>query len=70
MFRFEKRTIFQKKNEAMNFSFSLVIYLLMSYMNFAFVFSQTFISFEETKLFKFVKCKLSLAGTLPIIRVP
>ena len=54
----------------MNFSFSLVIYLLMSYMNFAFVFSQTFISFEETKLFKFVKCKLSPAGTLPIIRVP
>ena len=58
---FSKRNYFLgKKNLAMTFSSSLVIYSSIRYVVYLFVFSQTFISFKWTKFDNCARCNLPL----------
>ena len=64
VFSFLKTTIFSKK-KVITFS-SLVIYALISYIIYLLVFSQTFISFDLTKLDNCVRCNLPVTEKLPV----
>ena len=66
MFLVFKKYYFLEKNEAITFSSSLVIYSLISYIIYLLVISQTFISFDLTKLDNCVKCNLPFTEKLPV----
>ena len=61
-----KKLLFSRKNEAMTFPSSLVIYSLISYIIYSLVLSQTFISLEQTKLDNCVRYNLPLTEKLPV----